>query len=37
MYSKTPPKFRSHRSLSDIKDSVKELQYYQSSFFKTEQ
>lgn len=37
MFAKTPPKILSHRSLSDIKDSIKEMQYYQSSFFKIEQ
>ncbi|XP_023722683.1 oligoribonuclease, mitochondrial isoform X2 [Cryptotermes secundus] len=34
VFAKTPPKILSHRSLSDIKESIKELQYYQSSFFK---
>lgn len=37
MFAKTPGKILSHRSLSDIKDSIKELKYYRSSFFKTEQ
>jgi oligoribonuclease (3'-5' exoribonuclease) len=37
MFAKTPPKVGSHRSLSDIKESIKELQYYQSYFFKIEQ
>ncbi|XP_021923946.1 oligoribonuclease, mitochondrial, partial [Zootermopsis nevadensis] len=36
IFLKAPPKILSHRALSDIKDSVKELQYYQSHFFKNE-
>ncbi|KAJ9582021.1 hypothetical protein L9F63_003604 [Diploptera punctata] len=35
IYNRTPQKILCHRALSDIKESVKELQYYQSNFFKT--
>lgn len=34
VFAKTPRKILRHRSLSDIKESIKELDYYQSSFFK---
>ncbi|KAJ4427708.1 hypothetical protein ANN_25360 [Periplaneta americana] len=37
VYAKAPTKVLSHRALSDIKESVTELQYYKSSFLKADE
>ncbi|XP_069702529.1 oligoribonuclease, mitochondrial isoform X2 [Periplaneta americana] len=37
VYAKVPTKVLSHRALSDIKESVTELQYYKSSFLKADE
>ncbi len=34
-YAKAPPKAGGHRALADIRESLKELQYYQTSIFKS--
>lgn len=35
LYKKAPPKEFSHRSLSDIRESVEEMKYYKSTFINT--